>query len=459
MTTRIVGLIDCDSFFASCEKVFRPDWANRPIVVLSNNDGCVVARSAEAKALQIPMGEPYFRIRSFAESHGVIVRSANFALYGDLSRRVVQTLSRWTDSIDVYSIDEAFLDLTNLFLDARGRFLGLDDDPLDGRSLGDVPRQTREKLERLAQEITTTVRRWTGIPVSLGLAPNRTLAKAASRLAKDEANVTGKKYALLFGRGERVAGLRRLDVGKIWGVGRRLSAKFDKAGVHTAFDLAKLDPKFMRESISIVQEKLVRELRGEFMYDVEPPEPQKSLQISRSFGETIESLDELRKPVATFAAKAAAKMRARGIVASGLYVYITTNRHNEKAPQRNVGAAFNFSKPTNLTPEIMNVALRLLEKIYAPGYAYKKAGVLALETIEQTEAESRRYLFEPDPERTTEIRERDSRLCAAVDRLNFNFGKGAIFFAAEGINSQWRPNSDFLSPSYTTDWNALPGAR
>ncbi len=457
--TKIIGLVDCDSFFASCERVFRPDWAKKPIVVLSNNDGCVVARSAEAKALGIPMGEPYFKIASFAKAHGAIVRSANFSLYGDLSRRVIQTLSQWTPSVDVYSIDEAFLDLTGAFLDTSGRFRGLDDDPADGKSLGDIPAQTRRELEELAQTITKTVYRWTGIPVSLGLAPTRTLAKAASRLAKDEAAFTGKKHALLFTREERVAGLRRLAVGKVWGVGRRLSKRLELAGVKTAFDLAKLDPKFMRESYSIVQEKLVRELRGEQMYDVELPEPQHSLQISRSFGETVETLEELEKPVATFAAKAAAKMRARGIVATGIHVYIETNRHNEKAPQRCVAAALNLSKPTNATPEIMQTALAILRKLYAPGYEYKRAGVIALETIAEEAANARQYLFEPDPERTTEIRERDQKLCSAIDSLNANFGKDSIFFASEGVERQWRPNSAFVSPSYTTDWNALPVAK
>ena len=210
--TKIIGIVDCDSFYASCEKIFRPDWARRPVVVLSNNDGCVVSRSQEAKDLQIPMGEPYFRLKAFADSRGVIVRSANFEFYGDMSRRVIQTLSQWTPSIDVYSIDEAFLDLTSRFHDFQGRFKGLDEDPGGGKSLGDIPRQTRRELELLAEEIVTTVRKWTGVPVSLGLAPTRTLAKAACRLAKDDYVRTGRKYALLFERRERAQALARTPV-------------------------------------------------------------------------------------------------------------------------------------------------------------------------------------------------------------------------------------------------------
>jgi len=460
MTTRIIGLIDCDSFFASCERVFRPDWANRPIVVLSNNDGCVVARSSEAKALQIPMGEPYFKLKSFAESHGVVVRSANYSLYGDLSRRVVQTLSQWSSIIDVYSIDEAFLDLSNRFCDASGKYDGSDEETRANLALGDVPLKTRRELEQLASEIVETVKRWTGVPVSLGLGPTRTLAKAASRLAKDESHITGRKYALLFNREERVSGMKRLSIDKVWGVGRKLSATFQKSGLRTAFDLARLDPTFMRRSFSIVQERLVRELRGEQTYDVATrPEPQRSLQISRSFGDTLETLDELEKPVATFASAAAAKLRARQLAAVGLSVYITTNRHNEKAPQHCACDASNFSRPTNSTPEILETALRLLRALYKPGYAYKKAGVMALETCAESTANERRYLFEPDPTRPQEIRERDKRLCAALDRLNSRFGKGTVFFGAEGVAREWRPNANFVSPCYTTDWDSLPCAR
>lgn len=457
--TKIIGLVDCDCFFASCERVFRPDWTRKPIVVLSNNDGCVVARSAEAKALGIPMGEPYFKMRAFAEANGIIVRSSNFSLYGDLSRRVIQTLSQWTPIVDVYSIDEAFLDLTGRFVDPRGRFHGLDADPGAGKSLGDIPAQTRRELEEIAAEIVETVRRWTGIPVSLGLGPTRTLAKVASRLAKDEAKTNGKKFALMFTREERAIGLKKLEIGQVWGVGRRLEKKFVQSGIKTAFDLAKIDPKFMREAFTIVQEKLVRELRGEQMYDFEPPEPQRSLQIARSFGETVDSLEELEKPVATFATKAAAKMRARQIVATGLYVYIQTNRHNEKAPQRNVGTAINFPMPTNATPEVLQTALALLRKIYASGYEYKRAGVVALETIPQSVANARQYLFEPDPTRAQETRERDKRICFALDQLNAQLGQNALFFAAEGVQREWRPNSNFVSPCYTTDWNTLPSAK
>ncbi|MBQ9875123.1 MAG: Y-family DNA polymerase [Thermoguttaceae bacterium] len=457
--SRIIGLVDCDSFFASCEKVFRPDWANRPLVVLSNNDGCVVARSPEAKALGIPMGEPYFKIKSFANSRGVVVRSGNYELYGDMSRRVIQTLSQWTPSVDVYSIDEAFLDLTGRFVDSKGNFRGIEDDPMDGKSLGDIPRQTREELEKLAAEITRIVEKWTGIPVSMGLGPTRTLAKAASRIAKDSAAATGKKYALLFSRRERAQALANLPIEKVWGIGRRLSKTLALGKIETALDFARLDPRRVREDFSIVQEKTLRELRGELMFDVSTPEPQKSLRVSRSFADPISNLEELEKPVANFAAKVAEKLRARKIVAAGLQVAIATSHFNEKVPRRNVAAAANFSKPTNSTPEILSVALRLLRGLFASGYDYKRAGVTALATTDEEFARSQGYLFEPDPTRPQEIRERDRKLCSAMDKINSGFGRDALFFAAQGAAKPQFANASFVSPCYTTDWNSLPVAR
>lgn len=477
MRTKIIGLVDCDSFFASCEKVFRPDWRNRPVVVLSNNDGCVVARSPEAKALQIPMGEPYFKLKNFARARGVIVRSANYALYGDMSRRVTTVLENWTENVDVYSIDEAFLELTGQFCNADGRFPGetqasASEPPLtvaqtrkrvqewpNGPALGELPTETVQKLDALANEIVETTRKWTGIPVSLGLGPTRTLAKAASRIAKDEFAKTGKKYALLFDQERRNEALKRLPVEKVWGVGRRIAPVLIKSGVRNAFELAKLDPNFMRQSFSIEQERLVRELRGERVYDaITAPAPQRSMQVSRSFGETIETLDELAKPVSTFAAKIAAKLRARALVANGIYVYLMTSRFNERRPQRFAGDSFLFARPTNSSFEIVQTANSLLRKLYAPGYEYKKAGVVALETATTEEANARRYLFELEPERSQAAREREAILSSALDRLNARFGQGAVFFASEGVERKWRPNSEFVSPCYTTDWDALPCA-
>ena len=474
---KIIGLLDCDSFFASCEKVFRPDWENRPVVVLSNNDGCVVARSPEAKALGIAMGAPFFQIRELARTAGVVVRSGNFALYGDLSRRVVETLGRWTPSVDVYSIDEAFLDLTGRFCDSSGRLRGSETTAENGGDLGGLrglsglgkndknggvdwrefcasderlPSETRREIERTAAEIVETVRRWTGIPVSLGLGPTRTLAKAASRIAKRDGVETGRKFALLFDPEERERELKRLPVGDVWGVGRRLLPAFWRLGLRTAFDLARVDPIYMRKNFSIVQEKTVRELRGERTFDSKTrPEAQKSLQISRSFGTTVETLAEMEEAVSSFASTATAKMRARKIAASGVYVYMSTSGRDPNVPRRNVGLAVNFARPTNSTPELLSAALRLTRTLFDPKLAWRKAGVVALETVDESVAASRRFLFEPDPERPVERRERDRRLCEALDKANATFGKKSVFFASDGIKPRWTPNARFVSPSYT----------
>ncbi|MDO5308576.1 MAG: Y-family DNA polymerase [Planctomycetia bacterium] len=475
MTTKIIGLIDCDCFFASCEKVFRPDWKNRAVVVLSNNDGCVVARSPEAKRLGIPMGEAYFKLKDFARRYKVIVRSANYSLYGDLSSRVVQTLEQWSPQIDVYSIDESFIDLTGRFCDADARLHGqtpdaetLAHDFYKNRRrydlawpecpwLGEIPQQTARELEELAQEIVKTIPKWTGIPVSLGLGPTRTLAKAASRLAKDRGHYQGQKYVMLFDREERLTALKELPIDKVWGVGRRLLATFQKSGIKTAYDLAKLDTEFVRKSFTVVQERLVRELRGELMYDaVAAPVPQHTMQISRSFGKTLASLEELERPVATFAARAAAKLRARNLLASGLFVYVTTNRFNTNAPQYHGAMACNFPIATNSSPEIINAAMKLLHKIYQDGYEYKRAGVIAMDLSDKNVAQRQQFLFDPDPTRPEQIRKRDNSISQLVDQLNSKFGQGAVFFGTQGVNPMWTPNSNFISPSYTTDWDALP---
>ena len=477
MATRIVGLVDCDSFYASCEKVFRPDWAARPLVVLSNNDGCVVARSAEAKALQIPMGEPYFRLRDFAKARGVVVRSANYALYGDLSRRVMQTLEQWTPTVDVYSIDEAFLDLSSRFKDASGRYFGSTPDAEDSRperlderwrrvatwpegpAEGELPVKTLDALESLAQEIVTVARRWTGIPVSLGLGPNRTLAKVASRLAKLDGARTGRKYALLFEKEARIAALKRLPLEDVWGVGRRLSERFLKGGLRTAYDLARLDPREARKDFTIEQERTIRELRGECVFAVGTrPEPRKSMQISRSFGEPIESLEELEKPISTFTAKLAEKLRANGLVASGIYLHASTSRFATTQEFRCVARGVNLARPTNLTPELLSKALGLLRSVYQENLSYKRAGIVGLDLVTEEAAAERRYLFEPDPTRDAARRERERRLCATLDAVRLKFGKNAAFFASEGVKRPWSPNSSFISPCYTTNWNDLPKA-
>lgn len=439
---RIIGLLDCNSFFASCEKVFHPAWEHRAVVVLSNNDGCVVARSPEAKALGIAMGVPYFQIKRLAESGAVIVCSSNYSLYADMSHRVMQTIRQWSSDIEIYSIDESFLDLT-------GRFCGS-----DARNFQITEEQSRE-LNDLAHEMVVTVPKWTGIPVAIGIGPTKTLAKAANRLAKQ----SGVRYCSLLDEQRRPQRLARLATGDVWGVGRRLLASFQKLGLKTALDLTKVEPSWMRKNFSIVEERMVRELRGEPCYELESqPEPRQNIQVSRSFGEPVESLEELEKAVSSFAAKGAKRLREEGTVATAVSVGIYTSRFRVDLPQYTPVGMQGLPLPTDSTFEILRTALSILRKIYRPEIAYKRASVLLLNTQDKKVAASQKRLFDPDPDVPAERREREERILKTLDEFNRRTGSGHLFFASEGINRAWRPSSQFVSPCYTTRWEDLPVA-
>ena len=349
------------------------------------------------------------------------MRSANYALYGDLSRRVMQTLEQWTPTVDVYSIDEAFLDLSSRFKDASGRYFGSTPDGEDSR-----PERLDERWRRVAT--------WPDGPAE-GELPGKTL-DALESLAQD---------ALLFEKEARIAALKRLPLEDVWGVGRRLSERFLKGGLRTAYDLARLDPREARKEFTIEQERTIRELRGEYVFDVGTrPEPRKSMQISRSFGEPIESLEELEKPISTFTAKLAEKLRANGLVASGIYLHASTSRFATTQEYRCVARGINLPRPTNLTPELLSTALGLLRGVYQEKLSYKRAGIVGLDLITEEAAAARR--------------ERERRLGGTRDAVRLKFGKNAAFFASEGALRPWSPNSSFISPCYTTNWNDLPKA-
>lgn len=422
--TSFYGLLDCNSFFASCEKLFRPDLAHKPVVVLSNNDGCVVARSREAKALGVPMGEPYFKIKHLAEHHGLIVFSSNYRLYGDLSQRVMRTLLHWTPWVEIYSIDEAFLDFTGLDL---------------GDRTPDV----------IAADVVSTVHKWIGIPVSLGLGSTKTLAKVANDIAKK-----GDGTCNLLDPEPRRDALSRLDIGDVWGIGRRLAPKMQRLGIRTAADLAAVDPLWMRRNFSIVQEQLVRELNGECCLDVESvPPAKKSLQVSRSFRDATDHFDTLAEAVASFAARACEKVREQETVASGIYVHLNSSRFGGRYVSD--GAARGFDVPTASSTEVIRAALSLLRELYRPDTMYKKALVMLLDLRNAAATRSQGFLF-PMDDVSSEQREKEDRLLESVDRINNLLGRGTLFFGAEGVNRNWRGVSDHCSPGYTTDWNALP---
>lgn len=430
---KIYALADGNSFFASCEKVFNPQWCDRPLVVLSNNDGCIVARSAEAKPL-VPMGVPYFQIKNIAERCGIVVRSSNFSLYGDMSRRVMQTLSTWTPEVEVYSIDEAFLDLT-------------------GRFAADIKanRPVAEPLAALCAEVVETVPRWTGIPVSLGVGPTKTLAKAANRIAKKRSD----RFCSLLDPAERAERLAQFDVADIWGVGRHLLPKFRRLGLRTAADLASVDPLWIRRNFSVVQEMTVRELRAERCFDWESqPEPRQNIQVSRSFGEMLSDLDPIASAVASFVTEGARRLRRQGSVASAVMVRLDTNRYRTDMEQHHAAELIGFDRPTDDTPTILAAALGALRRICRSGIFYKRA-MIQLVGLCDREASRRQRTFFDDARSDERFAER-GRLMAAVDALNESMGRGTLFYAAEGVRSDWKPNSRFVSPCYTTRWSDLP---
>ncbi|MDO4587141.1 MAG: Y-family DNA polymerase [Planctomycetia bacterium] len=440
---KIIGLLDCNSFFASCEKVFHPAWQNRPVIVLSNNDGCVVARSPEAKQLQIPMGVPFFQIRSFAERNQVVVCSANFCLYGDMSRRVMQTLQQWTPDIQIYSIDESFFDLTGRFIKKPNEIL-------------QYSASLEESLLKLGKEIVQTVPMWTGIPVAIGIGPNKTLAKVANHLAKKGNN----SVCSLLNEAKRLEILKKVEISDIWGVGRHLLPKFQRLGLRTAFDLSNVDPLWMRKNFSIVQEQMVRELQGEFCFDdVNVPETHKNIQVSRTFGESLEDLNELEKAVSTFAAKGAEKLRRQKSVTSAIQIQLYTNWFRKEQDQYYPARVIGLPYPTSNTFEIVSQALIALRSIFKPNLQYRKAAVILLNLIDEKFAAAQKTLFNLDPTKSPESREKEKRLIKAIDLINQQTGSNRIFLASEGIDPQWKPNANYISPCFTTRWEDIPVAQ
>lgn len=420
----IYGLLDCNSFFASCEKLFRPDLADRPVVVLSNNDGVVVARSPEAKKLGVGMGEPYFKIKRLVEHGGLTVFSSNFRLYGEMSLRVMQMLYRWTPLVDIYSIDEAFLDFSDIGLKL-------------------------EELDALLEEIVISIKRWTGIQVSLGLGPTMTLAKVANDIAKKNRGTCN-----LFHRENRQKTLARLEIGDVWGIGRRLAPKMRRLGIRTAADLAAVDPLWIRKKFSVVQEQLVRELGGECRLDMSSiPLPRKSIQVSRSFQEATDDLQTLSEAVATFAARACEKARSEGTVASAVSIHLYTSRYNGN--YLSDGRVKGFDSETVHSPDVIRISLELLRALYRSGPMYKKAMVMLLDLRDAAAAKSQGLLFDCDG-KTADERQRDDRLMVSVDQINRSLGKGKLFFGSQGTEKHWCAASEHSSPDYMVRWSELP---
>lgn len=415
---KFFGLADCNNFYASCERVFNPSLVERPVVVLSNNDGCVIARSNEAKKLGIEMGAPYFQIKQLARRGNVAVFSSNFVLYGDMSRRVMGLLKKFVPATEVYSIDEAFLDFT-----------GMDE----------------TKLDELGHKIASTVKRYTGIPVSIGIAPTKTLAKIASKLCKQYPKLNGCCFMHRPQDIEKV--LRKFPIEDVWGVGRRYAKMLKANGVDTAWDFTQLTPEWVRKRMSVVGLRMWKELRGEACIGFEQaPADKKQIATTRTFAHDIDEFGELHQSVAQYAVACAEKLRQQNSVCGEIVVFILTNRHKDNIPQHYESRLVKLSVPTDSTLELTKYASGLLRQIYRKGYAYKRAGVI-LSDISSKKG-TQRDMFD------TTDRDKHDRLMKTVDGLNASFGRHKIVPAAAGMKF-FKMNREHLSKKFTTDWENI----
>lgn len=428
-----IALVDCNNFYVSCERVFDVALWLRPVVVLSNNDGCIISRSNEAKALGIKMAAPLFKVQHLCKTRGVKILSSNYALYGDMSARVMSLLREYYPQIEIYSIDEAFVDLT--------QHIGA------------------QSSEMIGGQIVKMIDKSVGIPVAVGIGPTKTLAKIANHIAKKYKknrvfDISDMKMC------ERV--LRFIDVGDIWGIGRNWAHRLNSMGIKKGWDLYSCDGSFIRQHLGVVGQRIQQELHGitavDFVSSDDAPFlhegklqgtegcERKSITSSRSFGEPVEAYEDMQQALATYCMKACEKLRRQNGVANAVYVYLTTNRHKIDDKQYKNGFSSGLVKPTSDSSQIIVTAKDCLKKIFKKGYKYKKVGVILLDIMP---AEVKQYdLFESDNFKYKSIG-------PIMDRVNDRFGKDALFVAAQGIERRWSMRQSYKSPAYTTRWDDL----
>lgn len=418
-------LIDCNNFYVSCERVFNPGLEGKPVVVLSNNDGCIIARSNEAKALGIRMGEPFFKRRDWMLQNGVAVYSSNYTLYGDMSCRVMQQLHEMAPEVEIYSIDEAFL----LF---RGN------EPF---SVADHCRHIRKKI-----------RQCTGIPISAGAGQTKTLAKIAADFAKKEPAYQGVFDLPAAGGADRF--LEKIPVRDVWGIGSRYAEKLNRRGIVTAKDLKYADETWIGKNLTVNGLKTVLELRGVSCIPMDHlPEPRKTIISSKSFGREVTSLEELQEALSEYVSRAAEKLRAQGSVTSCVTVFVATNRF-KNSPQYTNSAVCSPVCATAFTPEIVRCALSGLKSIYRAGYSYKKAGVILSGIVPDSALQLPLFLQESDI-----YTAKKKNLMGAVDRINRKWGSDTVRCAASGTDGTWRMKRGLMSGNFTTRWDELPVVR
>lgn len=424
MTTRF-ALVDVNNFYVSCERLFDPTLIGAPTVVLSNGDGCIVARSAEVKAMGVPMGMPWHQMQDLVRQHGIQYRSSNYVLYGDMSRRTMAVIGQFVDGRDqeVYSIDESFLDLTRYPL-------------LNGLTLGT---QIRQRAAR-----------WCGMPVCVGIAPTRTLAKLANHLAKKRPRFEGVCDLSAMPAGDFLAITETLDVGDVWGIGAKLSSHLKCMGIATVAQLLAADPMRLRERFGVMVERTVRELQGTPCQGLDVVEPRQQIIASRSFGGPVYTLDELKAAVQTYVGRAAYKLRGQGSRASVVKVWLETNRFRPQTPQYHPCAGVRLHNPTDDVADLTFTASMVLARIFKPGFRYTKAGVILEELVDQDHVQG--SLFG-----AAEASPRRQALMATLDRIQARFGRSEVGVGHAGVKADkvWTMRRGRLSPCYTTDWDQL----
>ena len=411
----LFALVDCNNFFVSCERIFRPDLNGRPVVVLSSNDGCVIARSNEAKAAGVPMGAPAYQYREVFDKYGVTIFSSNFEIYSDISARVMSILSSYTPDLEMYSIDEAFLDLS-----------GMAGEP---------------DLEALGRKIRRHVMKWVGVPVSVGFAPTKALAKVATHIAKKFPQRTGGVYSI-DREEKRVKALKWMPVEEVWGIGRRHARMLADMGVRRAYDFTTMSDGFVKERMSVTGLRLKMELEGQSVIEMDRVQSRKNLTVSRTFETPITDFGELRERITAFAVTAARKLRRQRSLARSAVVYIRTNYHNARVAQYSANRMVRFDFDTNSDIEIVKYVVKALEEIYRKGYGIKKAGVTLMEFTD----EHAHQLSMFDGRDTRHI-----ELMKVIDRVNGEYGKSSLRLASQAGGLRMKLKQENLSPNYTTD--------
>ena len=414
------ALIDCNSFYASCEQVFRPDLRGKPVVVLSNNDGCIIAQSKEAKALGISPFAPYFKYADLIRSKNIQVFSSNYTLYGDMSARVVETLRRYAADVEVYSIDEVFVRPLSIF----------------------------GTLQEYGQQMRNAVWKEVRIPVGVGMASTKTLAKLANRAAK---KINSLNFVCVVENEiQREWLLKKTPVGDVWGVGRKISTRLNSMGIISAYDLANANPKHLRKNFSVVLERTVEELNGISCLDLEEVAPQKKqIYCTRSFGEKTESLDEILQATSSYASRAAEKLRKQSHYVKTLHVFLQTSAYDERAILKNTTIQLPY--PTDDTRIIVKYARFAVSKLYEEGYRFQKSGIGLIEIVDKQFVQQ--DIFHSGQSEKSDL------VMGVIDSINKKYGKGTVLTAAEGVEKRWAMKREFKSPAYTTNWKELPRVR